>query len=135
MQTQTDAIDISIEIVDKMGTVQDDPGGADKAMRRLAVVFGLLDMADEDQAKEYPFISDAPISALSEDTKKQFFVSLLEDKAVNQCIVLNMDMWSAEESKLNSLGEVVKKIVEKDENNQILTIINDDSKVNVAREV
>lgn len=106
--------DFEIIIVNKLGETQDQAGGADQALRRVSVIFALLDLAENKNG--YPFIADAPISRLSEDNKKEFFMTLLEDSkdsesSIKQSIIMTMDLVSAKKSKesfvLNNLGEQI----------------------------
>lgn len=106
--------DFEIKIINNLGETQDQAGGADQALRRVSVIFALLDLAENKNG--YPFIADAPISRLSEDNKKEFFMTLLKDSkdsesVIKQSIIMTMDLVSAEKSKeslvLNNLGEQI----------------------------
>lgn len=106
--------DFEIKIVNNLGETQDQAGGADQALRRVSVIFALLDLAENKNG--YPFIADAPISRLSEDNKKEFFMTLLKDSkdsesVIKQSIIMTMDLVSAKKSKdslvLNNLGEQI----------------------------
>jgi hypothetical protein len=70
----------------------------------------------------YPFIADAPISKLSPDTKTAFFKSLLNYQGLSQCIILNMDLWSAEKQGLNDIGDEVFKLISTDNKSSFITI-------------
>lgn len=111
-------IEFKIRVIDEYGNNQEQPGGADQALRRVAVVFGLLDYADS--KNEYPFIADAPVSKLSPDTKMEFFKSLSDDDALSQTIVMTMDLWSAQAQDLNELGKRVLSYFEGDPDSQVL---------------
>lgn len=107
--------DFKIDVVNQFNEIQDQAGGADQALRRVSVVFALLDIAENKNG--YPFIADAPTSRLSPDNSKEFFKALLNDSALKQSIILTMDLFSSEESKkqnkavLSDIGkEILKEI-------------------------
>jgi len=112
--------DFKIDVLNKFNEIQEQPGGADQSLRRVAVVFGLLDMAENKRG--YPFIADAPISKLSPDTKTAFFKSLLNYQGLSQCMILNMDLWSAEKQGLNDIGDEVFKLIGTDIKSRFITI-------------
>lgn len=123
--------DFSIKIIDQFGQTQDQAGGADQALRRVSVIFALLDMAENKNG--YPFIADAPISRLSTDNKKEFFMTLLRDSknpesSVKQSIIMTMDLVSAEDSvnelKLNDLGEKVLSELKNEKSSSMITVYN-----------
>jgi len=112
--------EFQINVINSLNEKQHQPGGADQALRRVAVVFGLLDMAHI--KKGYPFIADAPISKLSEDAKKAFFKSVLNDRALSQCIILNMDLWSSEKNEITDLGKEIFKLVKSKPTSSFITL-------------
>jgi len=112
--------EFKICVVNQYDEKQEQPGGADQALRRVAVVFGLLDIAENKNG--YPFIADAPISKLSTDTKKAFFESLLADEALTQSIILNMDLWSGDKKDLNVLGNQVFKMIQGIDKSSLMVI-------------
>lgn len=123
--------DFSIKIIDQFGQTQDQAGGADQALRRVSVIFALLDMAENKNG--YPFIADAPISRLSTDNKKEFFMTLLKDSknpdsSVKQSIIMTMDLVSAEDSinelKLNDLGKKVLSELKNEKSSSMITVHN-----------
>jgi hypothetical protein len=123
--------DFSIKIIDQFGQTQDQAGGADQALRRVSVIFALLDMAENKNG--YPFIADAPISRLSSDNKKEFFMTLLKDSknpdsSVKQSIIMTMDLVSAEDSinklQLNDLGEKVLSEIKNEKTSSMITVHN-----------
>jgi len=117
-----------IKVKDKFGEYKSEAGGADSGLRRVAVVFGLLDITET--KKGYPFIADAPVSALSPEAKKDFFITLLNDQALKQCIIMSMDLWDSKRDTINELGIEVKNILKKKGDNRMMTIINkNDAKV------
>jgi DNA sulfur modification protein DndD len=122
--------EFKINVINSLNEKQEQPGGADQALRRVAVVFGLLDMAHI--KKGYPFIADAPISKLSEDAKKAFFKSVLNDKALSQCIILNMDLWSSEKNNITELGNEILKLVESKPTSSFITLERGSKGVNVS---
>ena len=63
---------------DKNGNRLTQTGGASSTLEPLSVVFGLIDISDV--RSSCPFIADAPISRLTNDTKYSFFETLVEDK-------------------------------------------------------
>lgn len=102
-------IEFSINVIDERGNISKQGGGADQAIRRVSVVFGLLDYAENKNG--FPFIADAPVSKLSPDTKLAFFETIANDKALNQSIIMTMDLWSSKNNSLNELGENVKALI------------------------
>ena len=112
--------EFEIFVTNEFGEKQNQPGGADQALRRVAVVFGLLDIAENKNG--YPFIADAPISKLSPDTKRAFFESLSTDEVLNQSIILNMDLWSASKKDLNEIGKDVLAKLKKIDNSKLLAL-------------
>lgn len=106
-----DRYDFKIDLINKFNEIQDQSGGASSALKQLAVVFGLIDMSEDNVG--YPFIADAPLSRLTGDTKEAFFQTLIEDKVFNQCIVITMDLWDNKSNSINKLGEDILNIVEK----------------------
>jgi len=110
-----------INVVNQYGEIQDNPGGADQALRRVAVVFGLLDLAENKTG--FPFIADAPISKLSPDTKTEFFKSLLKDPVLQQSIILTMDLWSSQKQNLDKIGSDVLKLIEDIPQSSMITIV------------
>ena len=80
--------DFSFEIYlqDKYGKKLSQEGGASSTLEPLSVVFGLIDYAD--RGKTFPFIADAPISRLTEDTKYSFFETIIEDDISSQNIII-----------------------------------------------
>jgi DNA sulfur modification protein DndD len=125
--------EFKINVVNQINEIQDQSGGADQALRRVSVVFALLDMAENKNG--YPFIADAPISRLSSDNKKEFFINLLEDSinpnsAVKQSIVMSMDLVASEKSKkekkliLNNLGKELLEKIEREKSSSFLAIYN-----------
>ena len=121
--------DFKIDVVNKFNEVQDQAGGADQALRRVSVVFALLDIAENKNG--FPFIADAPISRLSTDNKKEFFTSLLNDPSLKQSIILTMDLISAQESKkqnkvvLNKIGQEILNEINNYRGASMMTIYND----------
>lgn len=111
-----------INVLDELDQIVENPGQADQALRRVSVVFGLLDCTDS--KKGFPFIADAPISKLSQDTKKRFFLTLLDDKALSQCIILNMDLWSSDKKNITELGHEVLDLIKQRPNSTFITIVN-----------
>lgn len=119
-----------IKVKDKFGNYKSEAGGADSGLRRVAVVFGLLDITETKKA--FPFIADAPVSALSPEAKKDFFVTLLNDDALKQCIILSMDLWDSKKDGINQLGTEIQKELQKKGANKMMTIINsNDAKVEI----
>ena len=120
-----------IKVKDKFGNYKSEAGGADSGLRRVAVVFGLLDITEA--KKGFPFIADAPVSALSPEAKKDFFVTLLNDNALKQCIILSMDLWDSKKDGINQLGKEIQRELQKKGSNKMMTIINsNDSKVEIT---
>jgi hypothetical protein len=121
--------EFKINVVNSYNEIQDQAGGADQAIRRVSVVFALLDIAENKNG--YPFIADAPTSRLSPDNKKEFFNSLLIDPALKQTIVLTMDLISAQETKnenrvvINKIGQEILDEVKKYPETRIISIYND----------
>jgi len=121
--------EFKINVVNSFNEIQDQAGGADQAIRRVSVVFALLDIAENKNG--YPFIADAPTSRLSPDNKKEFFNSLLIDPALKQTIVLTMDLISAQETKnqnrvvINKIGQEILDEVKKYPETRIISIYND----------
>jgi len=111
-----------IKVKDKFGSFKSEAGGADSGLRRVAVVFGLLDIAPT--KKGYPFIADAPVSALSPEAKKDFFVTLLNDEALKQCIIMSMDLWDSKSNKINQLGKEIQDVLMNRGSNRMMTIVN-----------
>lgn len=123
--------DFEIKIVNNLGETQDQAGGADQALRRVSVIFALLDLAENKNG--YPFIADAPISRLSEDNKKEFFMTLLKDfkdseSSIKQSIIMTMDLVSAKKSKksliLNNLGEQILSEIKNEDETSFISIFN-----------
>jgi DNA sulfur modification protein DndD len=121
--------EFKINVVNSFNEIQDQAGGADQAIRRVSVVFALLDLAENKNG--YPFIADAPTSRLSPDNKKEFFNSLLNDPALKQSIVLTMDLISAQETKtqnrviINKIGQELLEEVKEYPDTRIMSIYND----------
>ena len=112
--------DFEIKLINEMGQDQNQAGGASQALRQLAIVFGLIDFADV--KIQFPFIADAPISKLTPDTKRAFFENLLDDKAFNQCIIINMDLWDDKIDSINKLGHEILDVIKIKEASSFITI-------------
>lgn len=125
-----DIFDFKIEVVDEFGEIVNNPGQADHGLRRLSVIFGLIDISEN--RRGFPFIVDAPVSKFSPDTKKRFFNNLLSDNALNQSIILTMDLWDQDKKTISKMGEEILHLVEKKDNARFITILNDDKKTNIT---
>jgi DNA sulfur modification protein DndD len=122
--------DFKIEVVDEFGEIVNNPGQADHGLRRLSVIFGLIDISENKRG--FPFIVDAPVSKFSPDTKKRFFNGILADLALNQSIVLNMDLWDSESKKINNLGEEILDLVKKKDYSRFITIVNNNTETKIT---
>jgi hypothetical protein len=112
--------DFEIKLINSMGQDQNQAGGASQALRQLAIVFGLIDFADV--KIRFPFIADAPISKLTPETKRAFFENLLEDKAFNQCIIINMDLWDDKTDSINKLGHEILDVIKTKDASSFITL-------------
>jgi len=109
--------EFKIYVVDKMDIIQSQSGGAQDALEKLSVVFGLLDLSQTNAG--YPFIADAPTSHLSDPQQESFYQQILNDQALNQTILMTMDLWSNSQNNLNELGEKVCQEIEKFPNSSL----------------
>jgi hypothetical protein len=112
--------DFEIKLLNSQGQDQNQAGGASQALRQLAIVFGLIDFADV--KIRFPFIADAPISKLTPETKRAFFENLLDDKAFNQCIIINMDLWDDKTDSINKLGHEILDVIKTKDASSFITI-------------
>ena len=129
LKERTDGnFEFKIDVLNKYNELQDQAGGADQALRRVSVIFALVDIAENKNG--FPFIADAPTSRLSTDNKTEFFLSLLNDSSLKQSIILTMDLVSALETQkqnkivLNSIGKKVLSELEKHDDARMMTIYN-----------
>ncbi|RZK22562.1 MAG: hypothetical protein EOO43_09465 [Flavobacterium sp.] len=112
--------EFEIKLINSLGHDQSQAGGASQALRQLAIVFGLIDFADV--KIRFPFIADAPISKLTPETKRAFFENLLEDKAFNQCIIINMDLWDDKTDSINNLGLEILDVIKTKDASSFITL-------------
>ena len=105
---------------DKNGNRLTQTGGASSTLEPLSVVFGLIDISDI--RSSCPFIADAPISRLTNDTKYSFFETLVEDKIFDQSIIISMDLWDNKLDSINELGESVLELLKDSENSSFATM-------------
>jgi DNA sulfur modification protein DndD len=124
-----DTANFEIKVIDSNGYSQDDGGGASQSVRQLAVVFALIDLADNKIL--FPFIADAPTSNMSTDVKKLFFINQISETRTNQRIIITMDLWKDEPKpgSLNLMGEDILKLI-KDKKSSSFTVITYDEITN-----
>ena len=106
---------------DKQGRRLTQEGGAATALMPLSLAFGLIDFLPE--AKNPPFIADAPVSQVTIDTKKSFFQTIIGDQAFNQSILICMDLWDSEKEALTEDGLKICKEVKQQDNGRFMCLI------------
>ena len=114
--------DYSFEIYlqDKFGKKLTQEGGASSTLEPLSVVFGLIDYSNRKQT--YPFIADAPISRLTEDTKLSFFETIINDDILSQNIIICMDLWDNKKNNINQLAGSVLELLETKKDSSFLIL-------------
>ena len=120
-----------IIVKDQYGTRQSQAGGAQHSLTTLSVVFALLDISKEKNKLGFPFMADAPTSNLSKPQKESFYEQLSSDDALNQTLLMTMDLYDSEENNdknLNELGlKVLKDLEQQSESTMImLHLVNKD---------
>ena len=95
--------------------------GWDVRYTQWAFVFGLIDYSNRKQT--YPFIADAPISRLTEDTKLSFFETIINDDILSQNIIICMDLWDNKKNNINQLAGSVLELLETNKPDDLFVII------------
>ena len=118
-----------INVKDKFGTIQSQTGGAQDSLTKLAIVFALLDISKEKQNLGFPFMADAPTSKLSKPQKESFYEQLSFDDALNQTLLMTMDLFDSKENNVKNLNELGMKVLsdiskENDSSMILLDLIN-----------
>jgi flagellar biosynthesis chaperone FliJ len=110
--TKDDTYEFKINVMNEFGTIQSQAGGAQDSLTKLAVVFALLDISKEKQNLGFPFMADAPTSKLSKPQKESFYEQLSTDDALNQTLLMTMDLFDSKENNKNNLNELGLKVLE-----------------------
>ena len=107
-----DKYEFKIDVKDKFGTIQSQTGGAQDSLTKLSVVFALLDISNEKNSLGFPFMADAPTSKLSKPQKESFYEQLSSDDALNQTLLMTMDLFDSKDNNDMNLNELGLKILE-----------------------
>lgn len=127
------SFNFEVNLQDQFGNKLTQEGGASSTLEPLSIVFGLIDCSPS--KKKFPFIADAPVSRLTEDTKLSFFQTILNDDVLSQSIIICMDLIDNRTGKLNKLGEDVKEVlkIKNDSNLMIMNPLENNQGVNFTR--
>ena len=109
-----------VYLKDKKGNRLTQTGGASSTLEPLSVVFGLIDISNVRTG--YPFIADAPVSRLTNDTKFSFFQTLIDDDIFDQSIIITMDLWDNKLEDINELGESVLALLKDSKKSSFITM-------------
>jgi DNA sulfur modification protein DndD len=111
-----DTYEFKIDVLDQFGTKQSQAGGAQDSLTKLSIVFALLDISKEKQNLGFPFMADAPTSKLSKPQKESFYEQLSTDEALNQTLLMTMDLFDSKENSDKNLNELGIKVLNDLEN-------------------
>ena len=131
--------EFQINVKNKFGTIQSQAGGAQDSLTKLSVVFALLDISKERNSLGYPFMADAPSSKLSKPQKESFYEQLSSDDALNQTLLMTMDLFDSKENNdknLNDLGlKVLNSLSKHQDSSMIFLGVIDNKKPEIGVEV
>ena len=117
---QKKIFDLEVFLENERGEKLTQEGGASSTFEPLSLVFGLIDYAGNKMPS--PFIADAPISRVTNDTKEAFFETIMEDSVLSQNILICMDLWDNKTSNITPLAEEVLKMVKEKNDASFITL-------------